>query len=126
MLEDIYAALISDSYIEEHTRNRIKFYKYPEAASLDEPHIIIDPLDVPIPKDFADNTWLTDDYIYQIESWSHDPYVTKELSRRIRMVMWDLGFVQGSGTDEYDSDFDIYRDARRYTGRIYRDDFEQL
>lgn len=124
MLDKIYEALLADDYIAEQAKGRIKYYEYPKTASLDKPHIIIDPLDVPMPADYADDTWLTDDFLYQVEVWSHDLKVTRKLTARIRLVMWGIGFGQGSGVDEYDKDFKIFRDARRYRGKAYRDDLE--
>lgn len=126
MLFEIDNALRQDSYISKHVDERIKAYQYPKASDLHAPHIIIDPLDVPIPSDFADDVWLTNDFIYQIEAWSYDYAITKELSHRIRLVMWSLGFGQADGMDEYDKDFNIYRDARRYRGKAYRKDLNSL
>lgn len=126
MLDEIYEEFSLDHDIEKQVEGRIKFYKYPEVASLSKPHIIIDPVDVPIPADYADDTWLTDDYIFQIEVWSKKRKDTENLAHRIRLVMWDLGFHQGSGTSEYDADYGIFRDARRYEGKKYRENLNRL
>ncbi|PJH69387.1 hypothetical protein CVR96_26585 [Salmonella enterica subsp. enterica serovar Typhimurium] len=73
-----------------------------------------------MPADYADNTWLTEDYLYQIEVWSKNYADVKSVSDRIRAIMWnEFGFRQGSGVDEYDLDFKVYRDARRYSGKVY-------
>ena len=120
-LDDIYQALIADSYIKDNAYGRIKYFTYPEAASLTEPHIVIDPLDVPRPDTFADNTWLKDDVICQIEVWTKERKLTNQLASKVRDVMWQLGYVQGSGPFEYDKDYQIYRDARRYSAKLYRD-----
>lgn len=125
MIFEIQDKLKQDSYIQEHVEDRVRAYQYPKPEDLHAPHIIIDPLDVPIPGDYADDTWLTDDYLYQIEVWSHDYKVTKEVSKRIRIALWGLGFGQGEGTDEYDDDFNIFRDARRYRGKKYKPDFNK-
>lgn len=122
MLLEIIDRLKEDTYIAEKAEERVKAYQYPKPENLHAPHIIVDPLDVPIPGDFGDDTWLTDDFLYQIEAWSHDYEVTKKLSQRIRTVLWELGFGQQEGTDEYDEDFKIFRDARRYRGKKYRED----
>lgn len=126
MIYEIETILKSDSYINEFVENRIKAYRYPKPEDIHAPHIIIDPLDVPLPSDYADNVWMTDDYLYQIEVWAHDYAVVKEVSRRIRLALWDLGFSQGEGIDEYDDDFKLYRDARRYRGKAYRQDLDSL
>src|SRR5690625_2795767 len=114
MLMTIYNALIEDDLILEKAGNRIKFYEYPEQSTLEELFVIIDPLDTPIPSDYADNKWLTEDHIFQIDVWSKDYDDTKAVSKRIQEVMWKLNFGNyGGGVDEYDSSLEIYRDARR-------------
>ncbi|WP_249596558.1 DUF3168 domain-containing protein [Peribacillus frigoritolerans] len=114
----IYDALMVDPYIKETANGRIKFYEFPETGEVTAPFIIIDPLDVPLPQDFADNTWLTYDCLLQIEAWSKKRAATRELSEQIRNAMWNVGFSQGSGVDEWDKDTGIFRDARRYRGKI--------
>lgn len=126
MMTRIYNAMMDDNYIVEKAYGRIKYYEYPPTDNLTEPHIIIDPLDTPTAADFADDTWLTDDYLYQIEVWSNNRLVTKGLADRIRMIMWDLGFRQSGGIDEWDKDYNIFRDARRYRGKAYRTDLGSL
>ncbi|MCY9003280.1 hypothetical protein [Peribacillus frigoritolerans] len=123
----IYNTLIADSYIKEKAAGRIKFYGFPETSSVTSaPNIIIDPLDVPLPIDFADDTWLTYDCLFQIEVWSKNRMATNELSGHIRNVMWNFGFSQGTGVDEWDEDTGIFRDARRYRGKLYRDDLDTI
>lgn len=126
MLDKIYKSLVADDYIKDQTMGRIKYYKYPATGDVDKPYIIIDPLDVPLPKDFADNKWLTDDFLYQIEVWSNDRITTEKLAGKIRQVLWNIGFNQGSGVDEWDEDVGIFRNARRYRGKAYRDDLDSL
>lgn len=120
MIWDIYNALIADELINEKAGNNIKFYEYPEAKDVKETHLIIDPLDPPKPGDFADDKWLTDDYLLQIDVWSKDMDERDLIANKIRQIMWQLNFRQvGGGIDEYDSDYDIFRDARRYRGKKY-------
>src|SRR5690625_2738139 len=122
MIWDIYSALMADELISEKAGNNIKFYEYPEAKDVKETHIIIDPLSAPKPSDYADDKWLTDDYMYQIDVWSKDLQEASLIADRIRRVMWRLNFRQTDGIDEYDNDFKIFRDARRYRGKKYRSD----
>ncbi|WP_350300598.1 hypothetical protein [Peribacillus frigoritolerans] len=123
----VYNQLIADPFIMEKAAGRIKFYDFPETSSVTmAPNIIIDPLDVPLPKDFADDTWLTYDCLYQIEVWSKNRTATRELSEQISKVMWEFGFHQRPGVDEWDEDTGIYRDARRYRGKLYREDLDTL
>lgn len=126
MIWEIYNALIADEDINSFVGNRIKFYEYPEPNDVKETHIIIDPLDVPKPSDYADDTWLTDDYLLQIDVWSKSMDECDLIAKKIQNIMWKMNFRQIGGMDEYDSDYDIYRDARRYRGKTYRKDFNNL
>lgn len=125
MLDKIYDALLQDKYIKQHCDGRIKYYEYPETKTLDAPHIIIDPIDVPIPSDYADNIWLTDVFLYQIDVWSNDLQVTQTLANKVRMVLWSLNFRQRKGIDEWDKDYNIFRDARQYEGKAYNKNIEE-
>jgi hypothetical protein len=121
LIYKIYDALLSDSFIHPKVWERIKFYEYPAAGDVTGPCIVIDPIAPPLPGDYADNTWLTDDYLYQIEVWSKSLEDTESIAKQIRKVMWKvLGFAQvGTGVDEWDPDTGVYRDARRYRGKTY-------
>ena len=122
-LNKIYEALSADSVIYDAVENRIKYYEYPETGAVDKAHIIIDPLQPSMPDDFADNDWLTEEHLIQIDIWSKSREEKDKLGERIRMVMKKIGFYQsGGGIDEYDKDVKIYRDARRYLGKFYRND----
>jgi hypothetical protein len=120
----IYDALIANEFILYQAKGRIKYYEYPEAGDVKNPFIIIDPLDVPSPKDFADNTWLSNDCLLQIDVWTKNRTTTKELAENVQKVMWDIGFRQNGGIDQWDKDTGIFRDARRYRGKLYRDDLD--
>lgn len=121
----IYDELMKDDYIVEQAAGRIKFYEYPETGDVTGPYIVIDPLDVPMPSDFADNTYLTEDYIFQIDVWTKNRLTTKKLAKRIQDILWKMNFPNsGGGMDEYDKESEIYRDARRYRGKLYTEEFE--
>lgn len=126
MIWTIYNTLIADSVINDLVGSRIKFYEYPEPNDVKETHVIIDPLDPPKPGDFADDNWLTEDYLFQIDVWSKDMAERDIIANKIQHLMWQLNFRQIGGMDEHDGDYDIYRDARRYRGKAYRKDFNRL
>jgi len=127
MMMVIYNALIADEYIKQQAFGRIKFYEYPETGSVTHPYIVIDPLGPPLPDDYADNEPLTDEYLYQIDVWTKNRLVTKELAKRIKKVMRELGFGYFAGAvDEYDKETGIFRDARRYRGKFYTEEVEAL
>lgn len=121
MLWKINDALKSDPLISEKVETRIKFYEYPENGDISGPCIVIEPIAPPKPSDFADNQWIKEDYLYQIEVWSNHLSDTQSIAKQIQKVMWEeFGFTAtGAGVDEWDKDFNIYRDARRYRGKVY-------
>src|SRR5690625_3858010 len=135
MIWEIYNKLLADEYISDRTKfknkndeydNRIHFYEYPEPKDNKETHIIIDTIGPPKPSDYADDKWLTDDYLFQIDVWSKDMDERNLIANKIRHIMWQLNFRQTDGMDEYDNDYDVFRDARRYRGKAYRKDFNNL
>jgi hypothetical protein len=121
MLYKVYDALNTSDLIKEKVGKQIKFYKYPSTDNMQGVYIVIDPIDVPKPGDYADNKWLTDEYFYQIEVWSLNLFDTQAVAKEVRNIMWNqLGFAQLiPGLDEFDEDTGIYRDARRYRGKEY-------
>lgn len=127
MLNQIYDALMADPYISAQAGNRIKFYEYPETGDVSVPYVVIDPLAPGQASDFADDTWLTDEYMYQIDVWSKNHDVTKEISKKIRKVLSSIGLreMKGQGVDEYDKATGIYRVARRFTGKEYNENIEE-
>lgn len=125
ILDEIYQALIADEHIKKQAFGRIKFYEYPETGDVNNPYIVIDPIDAPTPTDYADGKWTKLDYLIQIDVWSKDRKITDFIADRIRAIMWErFGFAQQSGPKEYDEG--VFRDARRYRGTLYREDFEKL
>ncbi|MFD2046014.1 DUF3168 domain-containing protein [Ornithinibacillus salinisoli] len=125
ILDEIYNGLIADEYIYEQAFGRIKFYEYPATGDVVNPHIVIDPIDPPSPDDFADNKWTTLDYLVQIDVWTKNRKLTDAVADKVRVVMWErFGFKQNAGPKEYDEG--VFRDARRYRGKLHRHDFENL
>lgn len=129
ILEIIYDELIKDNFIKSKTHiedseddHRIKYYEYPETGEVDKPFIIIDPLDTPMPDDYGDNIPLTLDYMVQIDVWSLSRLETLHLANRISEVLREsLGSGEIPGPNEYDKDTGIFRIAKRYRGKLYRE-----
>jgi len=131
LLETTYNALKSDPFISAEVGNRFKYYEYPATGDISGPIIVMEEVGPEMPGDFADNDWLTEDYMVHIEVWTQGVGGrTKRdaIAKRIKRVMWNkLGFYQASGMDpEWDKDTNTYRDARRYRGKAYRDDSDAL
>lgn len=125
ILSIIYGHLMSNDYVKEQAFNRIKYYEYPETGNVDNPFIILDPLDDGQPINFADNTWTKLDFLIQVDVWTPNRLTTLYLSNTIRDVMWsELGFKQIKGPSEYDEG--VFRKADRYSGTLYREEFDSL
>ncbi|MEK4922388.1 DUF3168 domain-containing protein [Cytobacillus sp. FSL R5-0569] len=124
ILDKVYRHLIEDDFIITHVKGRIKFYEYPETGDVTNPFIVLQPLDVPTPSTLADNTYLSYDFLLQVEVWSKDRKQTEQIAKRVGNILWDIGFIQNGGINEYDEK--IYRDARRYRGNLYRDDLDTI
>ena len=121
ILTKIYEALIADQEIATQAAGKIKFYEFPDSMTMDVgPYIIIEPMDVPLPRDFADDQYLKYDVFIAIETWSKTRSLTKSIADKIEAILWNLGLVQNGGLDEYDEG--IFRDVRRYRGKFYRDE----
>lgn len=134
MLVKLYNALIADPLVISHTAYtdswnrqayRVKLYEYPETADVSGPFIIIDPLGSPLPTVYGSNTPIIEEHLLQVDVWTKKPDITRELSKRVTQIFRENGFgYTGSGVDEYDKDTKIYRQARRYTGAYYTEEFE--
>lgn len=121
ILSILYNELIKDEYIIEKANGRIKYYEYPETGDVTNPFIIIDPMDTPMYDDHADNIPLTLNYMVQIDVWSLNRLETLHLANRISDVLKKFGCGVIPGPDEYDKETKIFRIAKRYTGKLYRD-----
>lgn len=101
---------------------KIKFYEFPDSMTMDEgPYIVIEPLDIPTPTVFGDNQRLIYDSLLQVETWSKNRALTRETAEKVESILWDNGFRQVGGINEFDSG--VFRDARRYRILSYSDDF---
>ncbi|MFK3938941.1 hypothetical protein ACI2JA_15685 [Alkalihalobacillus sp. NPDC078783] len=118
----IYHTLKADPFITARVTNEIKFYEYPPTDKMEGIYIVVDPIDVPRPGDYADNQPLTDDYLFQVEVWGMDGALVEEVAKRVRKILLDMSFSPGSGEDQYDKDTKIYRYVRQYDGVFYIDE----
>ncbi|RWR06749.1 DUF3168 domain-containing protein [Siminovitchia fortis] len=131
ILDEVYKVLKSDPFIAAEVGNRIKYYEYPATGDITGPIIVLEEVGAEMPGDYADGQWLTEDYMVHIEVWVQGAGGRKKrdaIARQIRNIMWEkLGFSQVASMDpEWDKDTNTYRDARRYRGKAYREDFDAL
>lgn len=130
ILDKVYKIIKDDevvrSYVESETDGlRIRYFEYPETADMSGSWIVLDSIINALPSDFSDDTWVAYDYLIHIEVWSRKREDNLIIANRIRDLLWDeLKFKQNDSIDEYD--LGIYRDARRYEGKLYRHDLEDI
>lgn len=120
VMMEIYNAMMANDYIKQQAKGRIKFYEYPATGDVSGPYIVIDPVSTPLPAEYGDDKPIADVYIYQIDVWTKNRKLTKELANAVSDVMRGMGFGYFAGSvDEWDKGTGIYRDARRYRREIY-------
>lgn len=122
--------LRQDETIKQYTYSerdglRIKFNKYPETGDVDGTFIVLESILNGKPSNYADDTWLTFDYLLHVEVWSKTRAENKIVANKIRDLLWaELKFKQDDDHEEFD--LGIYRDARRYKGVLHRSDLDKL
>ena len=130
ILDKVYKIIKDDevvrSYVESETDGlRIRYFEYPETADMSGSWIVLESIVNALPSGFSDDTWVSYDYLIHIEVWSRKREDNLIIANRIRDLLWDeLKFKQNDSIDEYD--LGIYRDARRYEGKLYRHDLEDI
>lgn len=127
MLDYMYSLLIADPVINEYVGNRIKFYKYPPTGDFSGTYIVFDPIDTNQIGDYADGIYLTEESLVQVDIWSKNKETRDLVAKRIRKILVDdNGFSETTGPDEFDKDTRIYRLAKRYGMKFYREDLDSL
>lgn len=130
ILDLVYNILKNDEIIPNYVTSqedglKIRYFTYPETADMSGSWVVLEPILNEIPSVYADDVWLAYEYLLHVEVWSRDREDNRLIASRIRDILSkELRFTQDDGIDEYD--LGIYRDARRYTGKLYRSDFESL
>jgi len=127
MLDYMYSLLIADDVINQYVGNRIKFYEYPSTGDFSGTYVVFDPIDTDQIGDYADGVYLTEDSLVQVDIWSDNRKTRDLVAKRIRKILVDdNGFSETTGPDEWDKETKIFRIARRYGMKEYREDFGSL
>jgi hypothetical protein len=118
MLTNLYTEFVSDSVILKYvSKDRIKYYDYPENTDLDKTRMIIKPMSPPSVGMAGSDTELTTSFMFQIDVQSPDRKKCKEVQAVVKKIMVAFNFGQNSGgLDEYFPATKTYVDARRYEG----------
>ena len=132
MLLEIFDVLRHDPYISEKLdpQQDITFNRYPETESITRPIIVIDELDEPMEREYADNDSLALSYLIQVDVFTKvQPGINARTLRDnlsdtiLILLKEELGMTNvSSAKPEYDKDFKVYRSARRYEGTYYKED----
>ncbi|MEB6233840.1 hypothetical protein [Mammaliicoccus sciuri] len=135
MTMEIYNALLSDTELMKHVDKKdIKFQEYPNAQSIVNTAIIIDPLISPNPSDYADNDNLTYEFLYQVDVFVKQNKGVKgrllceRLILRVQQVLRSNGLLDtGTGVKpDWDKENSLHRQTKRFEGKIYKEEMEQL
>lgn len=116
----LYESMIQNPVIVDTVPDKnIRFYVLSEREDPNPPYIIIQTLD-DYPSDYADNVFYSDRYTIQIDCYIENrPAIS--LGKEVRDALAKVNFGQIPGTvDEFDPETYIYRDGRRYAGKILR------
>lgn len=119
MLKTLQKYLLKNATIAQHCKGSIRAYHYDETADTSGTYILISPLIAPQPSTYASDTNLTTEYLYQLDVRGPDYDLVKLIQEEIRKTLWEIGFRQQDGIDQYDHDIQLYLDARRYRGNPY-------
>ncbi|WP_217588740.1 hypothetical protein [Lentibacillus saliphilus] len=120
VLDDIYNALVADDFIREQAMGRIKFFEYPATGDVTGPYIVIDEISPPIAIEYGSNKEIAYEQITQIDVWSTDRKLTRNLANAIRDTLRNKNVTQSAiGPSDYDKG--VFRDARRYTHIFYKE-----
>lgn len=119
MLKTLQKYLLKNATIAQHCKGRIRAYHYDETADTSGTYILISPLIAPQPSTYASDTNLTTEYLYQLDVRGPDYDLVKLIQEEIRKTLWEIGFRQQDGIDQYDHEIKLYLDARRYRGNPY-------
>lgn len=127
----IYNVLKDDELIKKYCYSerdddlRIRFYEYPETADMSGNWIVLESIINELPSDYADDTWVAYEYLLHVEVWSRSRSENKLIAKRIRDLLWrTYKFRQNDDHEEYD--LGIYRDARRYKGKLHRSGLDKI
>lgn len=132
---DIYNALLADTEIMKHVDKKdIKFQDYPNAQEIVSTAIVIDPLISPNPSDYADNDNLTYEFLYQIDVFVkqnkgvNGRLLCERLILRVQKVLKNIGLSDtGTGVKpDWNKEFKLHRQTKRFEGKIYKEEMEQL
>lgn len=135
MTTEIYDILLADTEIMKHVDKKdIKIMDYPNAQEILNTAIIIDPLISPNPSDYGDNENLTYEFLYQIDVFVkqnkgvNGRLLSERLILRVQKVLRSNGLLDtGTGVKpDWDKENRLHRQTKRFEGKIYKEEMEQL
>lgn len=135
MTTEIYDILLADTEIMKHVDKKdIKIMDYPNAQEILNTAIIIDPLISPNPSDYGDNENLTYEFLYQIDVFVKQNkgvsgrLLSERLILRVQQVLRSNGLLDtGTGVKpDWDKENRLHRQTKRFEGKIYKEEMEQL
>jgi len=128
LMTEMYNVFLKDDVISQYVdKQAIKFITYPNANDIKNTIIVIDDLQSPVPKDFADDDNLTYEYAYQVDvfvkqnSNTNSRLLCERLILRIQRIVWQqLGFVEISSAEpQFNEEHAFYRRTKVFKGKQY-------
>ncbi|WP_305751827.1 hypothetical protein [Mammaliicoccus sciuri] len=125
---DMYNAFLKDEVLSQYVdKQSIKFINYPNANDIKNTMIVIDDLQSPIPRDYADDDNLTYEYVYQVDVFvkqntnTNSRLLCERLILRVQKIMWQqLGFVEiVSAEPQFNEEHAFYRRTKVFKGKQY-------
>ncbi len=128
LMMDMYNAFLKDEVLSQYVdKQSIKFINYPNANDIKNTMIVIDDLQSPIPRDYADDDNLTYEYVYQVDVFvkqntnTNSRLLCERLILRVQKIMWQqLGFVEiVSAEPQFNEEHAFYRRTKVFKGKQY-------
>ncbi len=123
-LDIVYNLIANDERIRSLATSKkdglkVRYFEYPSTADMSGNWIVLDSLVNELPSNYADDTWVTHDYLIHIDVWSKNREENRLVSTLIRDLLWkELNFSQNDDNDGYETG--IYFDSRRYKGTLHK------
>ncbi|MEX5937401.1 hypothetical protein [Mammaliicoccus sciuri] len=128
LMTEMYNVFLKDDVISQYVdKQAIKFITYPNANDIKKTIIVIDDLQSPTPRDYADNDNLTYEYAYQIDVFvkQNSNFNSRLLCERLilrvqKLMREELGFVVlNTPKPNHDEEHALYRQTTIFKGKQY-------
>ncbi|AVQ34421.1 hypothetical protein C7J88_09695 [Staphylococcus muscae] len=128
ILTHVYNLLTADERFSQKINSaNIKFNRTPDAQNIQQPTIVIDDYDDPLPESHSDGDRIAYNYAFQIDVYVNVSkkynarLLRNEISALISEILWNkdkIKLVSNLGND-FNPQFSLYRSTKRYEAIFY-------